>query len=1384
LCKGEIVSDASVERFWCPRDSAYALDDQGYLRDPDATRFGAHSANPAVLRADDIREHRCLVLLGEPGAGKSTAITETARPVAAAVPVVPFDLGVYGSEDRLVREVFDDPTVAAWSTGSGDLCLVLDSLDEARSRIPHVGAVIADRVRRLPYDRLLLRIACRTADWPAGLEQSLKEAFGSVAVVEILPLRRGDVSTIAAAWCDPVRFLHEVEQAGAGPLAARPLTLRFLARTFGESGTLPDRGAALYAAGVRSLCEEQNITRLDAGLGGLLSLDQRVAVARRIAAATVFGGASAVWTGTEVDASGEDIALERLTGSAEPTPDGTVEVTVPAVREAARTGLFTSRGGQRLGWAHATFADFLAAEWVVANDLSPAQARPLFLGPGGRCWPQTRLAAAWTVAIAPERFGFLTATDPAAFQGEVELPGDALRAAVIDGLFSVASTLTTAPWERSYHALRHSNVADQLRPRLRDTDPDRRRLALELADECAAGELRDDLAAIVMDTAAELNDRTDAGWALTRLPDPHRTAALRPLALDAAASGDDQADELKGVALLASWPHAMSNAEVFSVLTRRQQRNYHGSYAIFLDRFRDSITAADTDAGLQWLLAQLEEPVDDHALAALANRVLELAATNPTDSAVVDAFTRVVLARVEHYEGLLFEDFRQDEHGDPLADPALRRAVATAVLNADPTDRVLHRLSEHGLHSLGVVRADDLAWLADVYAATDGKARDAVRSLFSWTFVISRDDHRDLVLGMPREHPLHVDLVHSWVDPVALDSHEADQMRQSWEMFHGPKPAKTDENDNVNQQIEELLVRFDNGEAVGFWQTTRLLTVAPGSKHFGAEFDPNVTGMRRWPTLSEELRERLVDAAERYLRSEACQPELWLDTPEIRYFPAEAGYRAMVLLLRVAPERLHRLPASAWVEWAPVLASWSTASLNGATWDDKVQILELAGPEARDVTRAALLTCVGARVSNGMRPFAASEADYLWDDAVAVAYLSLAQSAQAEPRDELVSTLAKHDFDSVRPLLLEWLDDPSDLDRHRLAVGQLIDCDLERSWSAVKAALDADLTLAEQVLGHAMTVRGYRPFDHVPAAVLADIYLWLRAKFPPESDPRFDDAHAVGPREQIGQWRDKLLSRLRDQGTPEAVNAVRTIVAALPTDRWLARTLATAEAALRRNQWSPTPLPQLLRLAADRRILLVNDAAALAAAVAAAFEEVQTQLTGATPESHYLWDTHAGRPKAEDEISDYLANELNRVLIVRGAIVNREVQIRRNRPSGIGERTDLLIDAAPLGGSDTSRLSLPVEVKGAWNADMRTAMRHQLVERYMRDTAANDGIYVVAWPDLESWTDATDTTRRSVQESLDRQAVEAELSAQASALAQEGARVHVVLLDISYRRPA
>lgn len=1375
------MPESNVERFWCPRDGSYSLDDDGFLRDPDASFLGMGSVNPGALRGDDLRSVRCLVLLGEPGSGKSTVIRDD--PVApAGWRFLRIDLAAYGSEDRLVREVFQCAEVISWTGTDDQLCVVLDSFDEARARMPHLATLIADELRKLPVDRLALRLACRTADWPPSLEQALGQMFEEVAVVEILPLRCVDASSIAGTWCDASQLLDEVRRVGAGPLAARPLTLRFLAQGFAEAGMLPDPGPGMYAAGVRSLCEEQNPGRRDAGLLGTAEVEERVAVARRIAAATVFGGAASVWIGTDVDSDGADLRLSDLAGMTEPTATGHVAPTRSAVMEVLGTGLFTSRGARRLGWAHATFADYLAAEWVVRNELSVAQARPLFLGPDGRCWPQTRLAASWAVAIAPDRFGFLARADPQAFQGEVDLPGDELRREVIDGLFAAASSLTSGPWHRPYRGLRHDGIAAQLRPLLRDVDPDRRLLALQISDECGVVELRPDLVAIAIDRDAEIQDRISAGRAVARLERPHRTDELRALALDASVRGDDPEDELKGVALLASWPQAVSAEEVFSVLTPAKQRNLYGAYAAFIEQFRSDLTSEDVETGLDWL-RDASGPSSDHRLGRLANRILELAASRPTEQWVIDAFARIALDRAEQHQGFLFEDLRDDDRGDPLGDPALRRAVAEALVANDVDDSVLLRLTERWPYSLGVVRSDDLQWLSEVYACAGAEARTALRSLFEWTFDVNRLEHCEVVLALARDHPLRQDLTHEWVEPVLLGSPEAQQMRTQWERLHGPRRPRTPpEPDEVNEEIATRLEQFDSGDASGFWYSMRLLTVAPGSKYFGEEFNPDRTAMPRWSALPDQTRQSLVEAAEKYVCTQSCEPERWLHRPNVRCFHPDAGYCALVLLLRLAPDRLEQLPQSAWLAWAPVLSCLSTAAVNGASWEDKETLLDLAGPDALAAARAALISHVEAHVSEGTAPSAENEANYLWNDELSGAYRRLAVVSPSAPREEVVRTVAKHDIASVRPLLCEWLTDTADVERFHLAVKMLVDHDLESSWPAVRDALGPDPAIAQSALAATLTVRGFQGIEHLPAQLVGDMYLWLRSRFPPDTDPQFDDVHSVGPREQIGHWRDKLLVRLRDLGTTEAVEAVRRIAEALPEDRWLGRTVAAAEAALRRSQWSPTPLSQLLELSGDRRKLLVDDLDGLSGVTAGGVGEIQGRLTGATPRSHLLWDSHSGRPKSEDEISDYLASELVPLLSGRGVVVNREVQIRRNRPSGIGERADILVEAAMPGRPAINHLVLPVEVKGAWNDDLLSAMKDQLVERYMLDLRASCGIYLVAWPGIASWTDAGDARRKRF-EALNRSDVEADLADQAATMAHRGYTVRVIHLDVAYRRP-
>jgi hypothetical protein len=235
--------------------------------------------------------------------------------------------------------------------------LLIDELSEYHARI----------------HRLTLRIACRTAVFPSVLEKGLKKLFGesSVGIYELAPLRRKDVTEAAKAeGIAPNTFLEEVYRKSIVPLAIKPITLKFLLNTYRRhNGQFPEnqRLHELYREGCRCLCEETNESRLASNTKGELNVDQRLIVAARIAAVTVFSNRFAIWTGVDIgDVPDEDMLLRKLCTGHEVANSKQFEITDSAIKEVLDTGLFSSRGEQRMGWAHQTYAEFLAA-WYLVN---------------------------------------------------------------------------------------------------------------------------------------------------------------------------------------------------------------------------------------------------------------------------------------------------------------------------------------------------------------------------------------------------------------------------------------------------------------------------------------------------------------------------------------------------------------------------------------------------------------------------------------------------------------------------------------------------------------------------------------------------------------------------------------------------------------------------------------------------------------------------------------------------------------------------------------------------------------------------------------------------------------------------------------------------------
>ena len=83
------------------------------------------------------------------------------------------DLRSIGSEERLTRKLFENEKFRNWQQGNHRLYLFLDSLDECLLRIDTLASLLIEELGGCPIDRLGIRIACRTADWPSHLEEGL-----------------------------------------------------------------------------------------------------------------------------------------------------------------------------------------------------------------------------------------------------------------------------------------------------------------------------------------------------------------------------------------------------------------------------------------------------------------------------------------------------------------------------------------------------------------------------------------------------------------------------------------------------------------------------------------------------------------------------------------------------------------------------------------------------------------------------------------------------------------------------------------------------------------------------------------------------------------------------------------------------------------------------------------------------------------------------------------------------------------------------------------------------------------------------------------------------------------------------------------------------------
>lgn len=1385
------------ERYWVPRDGAISYDLEGFPIAPgtEAARWWKTDS----VGFDKLNTQPCVVFLGEPGIGKTYALRDAEKNARAArttsgASFLVRNLGTYSSDTHLIHDVFESPEFNAWRATGGELHVFLDSFDECLFRIDPLAALIADQFERLPnVQNLFLRIASRTAEWRTSLEDALREKWGkeSVGIYELVPLTREQILVAAEQQLpNAKRFLEAVIESEVVPFATKPLTLDLLFRIWGKhGGSLPSTQAEIYEQGCLELCTDP-ARRDTPKLRRQLSPAQRLAAASHISAAMVFCRRAAVWTGTQqATQTVSDITLAELETGSFIANGRSIPVTRQILKEALDTGIFTSRGRDRLGWAHQTFGEFLAARYLKQQEVNTCQILDLLVHPHDpehKFVPQLQETAAWLAGTNPDIFERLLSTQAnVLLRSDVSSIDSSQKAKLVDALlsaFAERSVHARDYWAiyRRYPKLRYAGLTKQLRQRVRNrslTDEERIEAAV-MADACELRALLPNLLKIALDKDEPLELRLRSATSVSRLGDAGLKARLKPLALGVA--GLDPRHELKGVGLNACWPDSLSAEELFASLEAPGDRS-DGLYRTFLgEKIAPRLSANDIPVALAWAESQPEEHGRHFGkFEGLTYSILEEAAKHLADENIRNAFARALLARLRKHDF-----FKEDEarHLNEVfkSNPGLRFDVIKAMLPhfEDPRrDAVLMTR-----RSLKLVGPQDLSWLLEQLSATpNAESQDNLCHLVAYTFHPDDTNRISAVIEASRTCPVLTNVMHFWLVPVEIDSEQARKAREEMlEELRWQKEAELRQQPKVHvpppsSRIVSLLDKFEGGDLDAWWHLNHWMEVDDNGGHPDKYYHRNILELPGWQKASEITRQRLVMAAYRYVQKRDANPGEWFTQKDILYHPANAGVRALLLLANQARSVFDELPPEIWKRWIPAIVR-----LTYYDERDEFQVLaakafERAPVEATDWTMRTL-NLEDAELE--FLPVLHILPDH-WSALLGAALLSRARQGNLKSKcaSDLLTALVEHKvqgaIDFARSLIPRH--PPREGENRQIplcAARLLMQHGERRDWPRIRQVIRNAPSFGKELVEHfAYTYeQNSSPIlKTLSEKDVARLYEWMVTQYPVEQDPDERGGYIGTLRHSIAHLRNSLVSHLAGLGSEEGCNVLRHLAKKFPRHIFIRRALHLSREQMRRQTWRPPTPSQLFELATSRQGRLVQSGDQLVEVVLDSIARFQGKLQGKRPLAHLLW---AGdRPKPEEDLSDWLENQFNDDLTGRGIVIGREVRIHRL------DRLDLRIDAVAQGPGheNYSTVQVIIEVKGCWHRELKTAMKTQLLDRYLAKNDCQHGIYLAGWFLCDAWT-GKNPPRTAVKFST-RERLAQFLAKQARSLSSNEKQLHAMVLD-------
>lgn len=1344
-------------RYWTPHGMPTRVDEHGY------TVLGERKwrafYNPHLKATNELLgSSEVLVLLGEPGSGKSFELnTLKCQAEAAAARSVRFiDLGRYadaGILDSALRHALKECISEGTPT-----TLFLDALDECRVNIKRAETVIEDVLLEADAGALRIVITCRTPVWPRSLEDTLRGHWQSfkesaINIFEIAPYSRGQVAAaLRERKIGAQAFFQSLLASGAYALSLHPLGLRFLISQFGDGEAFSSSRWTLYERGCAALLNECDRRREH----GSLSLPEgrlRMLLTGFVAATALLTNKTDIRLDDSNEAEFEQSWLDIGQLMSFPLRFGGSEWCARREQfaEVLHSGLFTARGGGTFTFAHRTYAEFLAAHFIASLGLSIPNVVGLFTLPdgSGRLVPQLRELAAWLGQQSQQLLSLVVTAEPMlVFDSSVSLSDELQVGKIFDELTDLIERRRYPIYDykliRSYSKLAHPSLLEKLQKILGDKS---RVCALRqfAADVASACELVDDipsLTSIALDAAEDYDVRQSAANAIRDSQSQLAKMAILPLM--AGECTEDVDDELKGIALHCALDIGTSVGFLIAHVQQRKKTNYSGAYALALHRLQNvDMLSSDVPHMLGWLQVELGREHLEHSWEDFVFHMFDKAALTVISSAAHwSEFGKVAwLALSNHHRLSASRQTSNFDRSLELAECSERRLrVFESILDAaNGNPRIAAGTLRYGT---GLLNETDGTYLIAKYEQPNHSEfqRQIIANLILGYLGDSDVIVREWLLESAGPHAkvrdaLLADVSTDYVDTVMLDSDRAEKARETLALMRkldAPSPPTAPKANS----LDLLLAALTRAESGDTWEWLNMLSYLRFEGDFLGyyTFSREVTASPLWATLDEGVQRRLCGCAAAYLRDTGpVERDL---APNMSNSYEDGGIAALVLLYTA-----NRHGSTGFmdllVKWARGVARYH---IDGQPRAAINQLLDMALRHAPDdVMRILLDVCHQflthdfARLPDFAEGFMPQPLRQKLEILLPTlqreaAFLGLCKflvenGSQAAAIDSLVARIES----------LSDLSAPFAASCMALLARRKPERLLNSIWERLREAPNAIVALAAEM--HVSVSGQVVPILLIDAEVTEQIFEILEKCYPSSSDIPLGGL--VTSQHYVQDFRNACLYSLRELASHESISALQRISERHPDQTWIASLLHDAELKAIRDSWIPYDEHEALAALGIAKGRVVRTENELQAAVLNELELIAGKVSrrSAQPAVYFLWDEASKRPKHEPRLCDWLTIELRDRLSTRGAIVNREVQVRSHSPIGIGERTDILVEVAGAAANLQRTLRVVIEVKGCWNDDLLSAPAAQLRDNYMNAFGTGVGIYLVMWFMCDTWAD-------------------------------------------------